>query len=175
MTTSRVRWECDVSNVASSATEQVARLRFMLRSSLETEHSSSKEVRNTYCETAHHVGHGPNTSIACMLDSKKRIKIKNNNRPCWWLEMASFSYAIEFMLWNDYIGQIQTLPRERFMQQQPRPFCKICMITSGVQATEDLLVFKNLSVSWTMWRKFVSPCIAELKPRFYNHSSNKRL
>lgn len=43
-------------------------------------------------------------SVAFMLDSRKRTKIKNNKILCWRLELASFSYSIHFRPGKDNVG-----------------------------------------------------------------------
>ena len=116
-------------------------------------------------------------SVAFMLDSRKRTKIKNNKIMCWRLELASFSYSISYRPGSKNVGP-DTLTRafcapiatsESRLQVLHRELC-----CPGVTRLWHFVRSRNLPYSLEDVRRCCSECstCSELKPKFYIPESN---
>ena len=109
-------------------------------------------------------------SVAFMLDSRKRTKIKNNKIQQWRMELASFSYEIKYR------------PGERNIAPDTftRAFTATCFSSSldeihknlchpGVTRMLHFVRSKNLPFSTTEVKRAISTCkiCAEIKPHFH--------
>lgn len=111
-------------------------------------------------------------SVAFMLDNRKRTKVKNNKIQEWRMELASFSYTIQYRPGKDNVAP-DTLTRA---------FCCSTMPSSTLTDIHDglchpgvtrLLHFvrsRNLPFSTEDVKRVCSTCkiCAELKPQFYH-------
>ena len=111
-----------------------------------------------------------------MLDNRKRTKIKNNKIELWRIELALFSYDIQYRPGKDNVAP------DTFT----RAFCASMPTTNLAEIHNDLchpgvtrmLHFvrsKNLPFSTEDVRKVCSSCkiCAELKPQFYRPYNGK--
>ena len=109
-------------------------------------------------------------SVAFMLDNRRRTKIKNNKIQCWRLELASFSYNIQYRPGKKNIAP-DTLTRA---------FCSVMshsqlqdihngLCHPGVTRLLHFVKSKNLPFSTDDVKKVCSTCriCAEIKPTFY--------
>lgn len=177
--------ECDASNVAVSATlNQGGRpVAFMSRTLQGSEiyypafEKEATAVIEAVKKWSHLLSRQTFTlitdqrSVAFMLDSRRRTKIKNDKVQLWRMELAPFSYVIQYRP-----GQRNTAP-----DSFTRAFCSLTTTTFGtLQNIHDrlchpgltrLLHFvrtKNLPFSTTDVKRITSACkiCAEIKPRF---------
>ena len=110
--------ECDASEVAVSTTlnqdgRQVAFMSRTLQNS-ELHYPPVKKEATAIIEAVRKWSHflarrqftllTDQRSVAFMLDSRKRTKIKNNKIQGWRLELASFSYTIKYRPGKDNVG-----------------------------------------------------------------------
>ena len=110
-------------------------------------------------------------SVAFMFDSRKRTKVKNNKIQSWRLELASFSYPIQYRPGKENIGP----------DALSRAFCgTICAPNlyslhnnhchPGVSRLLYYVRSKNLPFSVNEVKNVCSSCkiCAEVKPRFFS-------
>ena len=178
--------ECDASDVAVSATlNQGGRpVAFMSRSfsGSELAYPAVEKEATAIIEAVRRWSHllirqhftlvTDQRSVAFMLDSRKKTKVKNNKILCWRLELASFSYTIK------YRPGKQNVVADAFT----RTSCSA--ITEKSSKLEDLhqelccpgiarfwhfVRSKNLPYSLDDVRKCCENCktCAEIKPRFF--------
>ena len=109
-------------------------------------------------------------SVAFMLDSRKRSKIKHNKVMCWRLELASFSYSIQYRPGCENVGP-DTLTRafcasisESKLETLHRELC-----CPGVTRLWHFVRAKNLPYSLDEVKRCCEKCTtcAELKPQFF--------
>lgn len=116
-------------------------------------------------------------SVAFMLDNRKRTKIKNNKIQGWRLELASFGYTIKYRPGIENVGP-DTLTRALCatltstlskLQELHNNLCH-----PGVTRLLHFVKTKNLPYSTDDVKKVCSSCkfCAQLKPQFYNASTN---
>ena len=111
-------------------------------------------------------------SVAFMLDNRKRTKIKNNKIQGWRLELASFSYTIQYRPGIDNVGP-DTFTRA-FCASVTESNSNLSDIHKqlshpGVTRMLHFVRSKNLPYSTNEVKKVCSSCrmCAELKPRFH--------
>ena len=115
-------------------------------------------------------------SVAFMLDSRKRTKVKNNKILCWRLELASFSYSIKYRPGVQNVGP-DTFTRtsctavtseSRLMSLHQELCCP------GVTRLWSFVRANNFPYSLEDIRKCCRDCAtcAEVKPQFYAASNN---
>jgi hypothetical protein len=116
-------------------------------------------------------------SVAFMLDSRKRTKIKNNKIMCWRLELASFSYSIRYRPGINNVGP-DTLTRafcasvsnvESNLETLHKELC-----CPGVTRLWHFVRSRNLPYSLEDVKRCCSKCqtCAEIKPTFYTPDKN---
>ena len=109
-------------------------------------------------------------SIAFMLDNRKRTKIKNNKIQCWRLELASFSYIINYRPGRDNVVA-DSLTRAYCASMSTSNLMEIHsgLCHPGITRLLHFVRTKNLPFSAEDVRKVCSTCqvCSELKPRFY--------
>ena len=110
-------------------------------------------------------------SVAFMLNSQRRSKIKNNKVRQWRLELASYSYEIKYRPGKQNVGP----------DALSRAFCSALSFSSSLHEIHNNLCHpgvtrmlhfertKNLPFSTSDVKNAVSSCkvCAEVKPRFY--------
>ena len=111
-------------------------------------------------------------SVAFMFDSRKRTKVKNKKIQCWRLELASFSYSIQYRpgkenhapdtLTRAFCSTISTCNSEKLHSGLCHP---------GVTRLLHFVRSKNLPFLTDEVRKVCASCktCAELKPQFYSY------
>ena len=111
-------------------------------------------------------------SVAFMLDNRKRTKIKNNKIQGWRLELASFSYTIQYRPGIDNVGP-DTFTRA-FCASVTESNSNLSDIHKqlshpGVTRMLHFVRSKNLPYSTNEVKKVCSSCrmCEELKPRFH--------
>ena len=111
-------------------------------------------------------------SVAFMLDNRKRTKVKNNKIQGWRLELASFSYTIQYRPGIDNVGP-DTFTRA-FCASVTESNSNLSDIHKqlshpGVTRMLHFVRSKNLPYSTNEVKKVCSSCrmCAELKPRFH--------
>ena len=116
-------------------------------------------------------------SVAFMLDNRKRTKINNNKIQGWRLELASYSYTIQYRPGRENIGP-DTLTRARcasttnYSSKLSDIHEQLCH--PGVTRRLHFVRIKKLPYSTDDVRKLCHSCIicAELKPQFYRPQQN---
>ena len=117
-------------------------------------------------------------SVAFMLDSRRRTKIKNNKIQQWRIELASYSYHIKYRPGGQNSGP----------DSFSRAFCATCVTSTlslqeihanlchpGVTRLLHYVRTKNLPYSTTDVKRATSTCkvCAEVKPQFYKSEQNR--
>ena len=182
--------ECDASEVAVSATlnQRGRPVAFMSRSlqgseliypAVEKEATAIMEAVRKWdhlLRRQHFQLVTDQRSVAFMLDSRKRSKIKNNKILCWRLELASFSYSIRYRPGSKNVGP-DTLTRafcasvstsESRLDVLHRELC-----CPGVTRLWHFVRSKNLPYSLADVKLCCSNCstCSELKPQFFGPDS----
>ena len=110
-------------------------------------------------------------SVAFMLDSRRRSKIKNNKVQQWRLELASYSYEIKYRPGKQNVGPdtlsrafCSSLSASSSQEDIHRQLCH-----PGVTRMLHFVRTKNLPFSTTEVKRVVSNCktCAEVKPQYY--------
>ena len=183
--------ECDASDIAVSATlNQNGRpVAFMSRSlqgselaypPVEKEATAIIEAVRKWEDLLirqHFVLITDQRSVAFMMDSRRRTKVKNNNILCWRLDLASFGYSIRYRPGKENVGP-DTLTRA---------FCAaISASDSHLEALHKELCCPGVTRLWHFVRsknlpyslEDVKPCCsncktcAEIKPQFFTPSAS---
>ena len=183
--------ECDASDVAVSATlNQNGRpVAFMSRSLQGSElvYPAVEKEATAIIEAVRKWSHllmrqhfyliTDQRSVAFMLDSRKKTKIKNNKIMCWRLELACFSYSIRYRPGNKNVGP-DTLTRA-FCATISKSESKLDILHKqlccpGVTRLWHFVRAKNLPYSLDDVKKCCEKCItcAEVKPHFYKPENN---
>ena len=178
--------ECDASDVAVSATlNQNGRpVAFMSRSlqgselvypAVEKEATAIIEAVRKWSHLLmrqHFVLVTDQRSVAFMLDSQKKTKIKNNKIMCWRLELASFAYSIRYRPGHKNVGP-DTLTRA-FCASISKSESKLDILHQelccpGVTRLWHFVRSKNLPYSLDDVKNCCRKCMtcAEVKPMFY--------
>ena len=112
--------------------------------------------------------------VSFMLDNRRRSKIKNSKIQSWRMELAEFSYTIQYRE-----GKSNTVP-----DSFPRAYCATAATSledihaqlchSGVSRLLHFVKTKNLPFSTQNVRNVCANCriCAELKPNFYKSQNN---
>ena len=176
--------ECDASDIAVSATlNQNGRpVAFMSRSlqGSELAYPAIEKEATAIIESVRKWNHllirnhfhlvTDQRSVAFMLDSRKRTKIKNNKIMCWRLELASFSYSIRYRPGSKNVGP-DTFTRafcavisESKLETLHRELC-----CPGVTRLWHFVRSKNLPYSLDDVKRCCEKCAtcAQVKPRFF--------
>jgi len=105
-----------------------------------------------------------------MLDNRKRTKIKNNKIQCWRLELASYSYSIQYRPGKDNVGP-DALTRAFCANVSDSNLVELHdgLCHPGVTRMLHFVRAKNLPYSTDDVKIVCTTCrtCAELKPRFY--------
>ena len=110
-------------------------------------------------------------SVAFMFDSRKRTKVKNNKVLCWRLELASYSYSIEYRPGEDNEAPdalscafCAALNTPSLMDMHKNLGCP------GVTRLTHFVRAKNLPYSVEDVKKVCRTCTscAEIKPKFHS-------
>ena len=182
--------ECDASDVAVSATlNQNGRpVAFMSRtlSGSEIHYPPVEKEATSIIEAIRKWSHllsgrqfkiiTDQRSVAFMLDSRRRSKIKNDKIQCWRLELASFNYIIEYRPGKNNIAP-DTLTRAYCASTNGSNLMKLHedLCHPGVTRLMHYVKSKNLPFSTEDIKNTCSSCrtCAELKPQFYKFPGNK--
>ena len=117
-------------------------------------------------------------SVSFTLDSRKRIKIKNNKIQCWRLELASYSYTIVYRPGKDNVAA-DSLTRTYCGSTSGLSLTDIhaALCHPGLTRLSHFVRTKNLPFSTDDVRRVCSICriCAELKPSFYKPAVNRSL
>ena len=109
-------------------------------------------------------------SVAFMLDNRKRTKIKNNKILGWRLELASFSYTIQYRPGKENVAP-DTLTRASCCLVSSSNLTEIHegLCHPGVTRLLHFIRSRNLPFSTDDVKKTCASCriCAELKPQFY--------
>jgi len=109
-------------------------------------------------------------SVAFMLDSRRRSKIKNDKIQQWRVELAAFSHVIKYRPGQQNTGPdaltralCSTISAPNSLEQLHKELCH-----PGVTPLLHFVRAKNLPFSTTSVKAVVSSCMicAEVKPRF---------
>ena len=177
--------ECDASEVAVSATlnQRGRPVGFMTRSlsGSELKYPAIEKEAMSIIEAVRKWEHllmrrhftliTDQRSVAFMLDSRARTKVKHNKIQCWRLELASFSYTIRYRPGKENVGA-DTLSRascsaitsfESRLLQLHKALC-----CPGITRMWNFVRSKNLPFSLEDVKKCTSNCFtcAEIKPQF---------
>ena len=183
--------ECDASEIAVSATlNQNGRpVAFMSRSlqgseiaypAVEKEATAIIEAVRKWSHflvRQHFVIITDQRSVAFMLDSRKRTKIKNNKILCWRLELASFSYTISYRPGKSNVGP-DTLTRafcaSVSVSTEPLETLHKELCCPGITRLWHFVRLKNLPYSLDDVKSCIRNCktCAEVKPQFYSPKGN---
>ena len=115
-------------------------------------------------------------SVAFMLDSRRRSKIKNNKVQQWRMELASYSYDIKYRPGKRNVGPdtlsrafCSSLTQSSLLEDIHNNLCH-----SGVTRLLHFVRTKNLPFSTSDVQRVVSSCkiCAELKPQFFRSNQN---
>ena len=183
--------ECDASDVAVSATlnqngRPVAFMSRTLQGSEQLYPAVEKEataIIESVRKWSHLLRRRPfflitdQRSVAFMLDSRKRSKIKNNKIMCWRLELASFSYTIRYRPGNKNVGP-DTLTRaycgaissdDSKLRVLHKDLC-----CPGVTRFWHYVRSKNLPYSLADVKNCCNECevCAEVRPQFFSKNEN---
>ena len=183
--------ECDASDIAVSATlNQNGRpVAFMSRSlqGSELAYPAVEKEATAIIEAVRKWAHllmrqhfylvTDQRSVAFMLDSRKKTKIKNNKIMCWRLELSSFSYSIRYRPGSQNCGP-DTLTRvlcaaiSRSGSELEALHKELCC--PGVTRFWHFVRSKNLPYSLEDIKKCCDKCgvCALVKPRFFSPGSN---
>ena len=109
-------------------------------------------------------------SVAFMFDNRKRTKVKNNKIQDWRLELASFSYTVEYRPGKDNVAPDSfTRAFTASMPTTSLSEIHVALCHPGVTRMLHFVRSKNLPYSTEDVKKVCSNCraCAELKPQFY--------
>lgn len=177
--------ECDASDVAISATlNQGGRpVAFMSRtlSASELHYPAIEKEATAIIEAVRKWNHllsgrhfklvTDQRSVAFMLDNRKRTKIKNNKIQGWRVELASFSYSIEYRPGDQNVAADALTRANCATISAPSSLTEIHagLCHPGVTRMLHFIRSKNLPYSTDEVKKVCSDCrlCAELKPQFF--------
>ena len=110
-----------------------------------------------------------------MFDNRKRSKIKNSKNQSWRLELAEFSYAIQYQegkdnVFPDSFTRAHCAAISTSLEEIHAQLCH-----PGVTRLLHFVKAKNLPFSTQDVRDVCSTCriCAELKPKFYQSQNSK--